>query len=82
MDRKFTIVKIVRLKLPVPCSTCKKEILSGSVALLERGNIFCNNCSSLPSGKNLAGGFMADAREKVKNVFAEAKTEPYAKSEA
>jgi hypothetical protein len=25
---------------------------------------------------------MADAREKVKNVFAEAKTEPYAKSEA
>jgi hypothetical protein len=43
---------------------------------------FLQQLQQPPIRQELGRGFMADAREKVKNVFAEAKTEPYAKSEA
>jgi hypothetical protein len=45
MNGKFIILKIVRLKMPVACCACNKEMATGSVAWLEKGNLSCIRCN-------------------------------------
>ena len=44
LTRKYKHLKIVRLKHPVECSKCKKEIQEGSKAVLDHGNFLCTDC--------------------------------------